>query len=248
LLVLCDCGGSNGNRQLRFKEDLSDLAYELRRPIEVAHYPPSCSKFNPIERRLFCHVTRALQGVVLRTIHVARDFIANTTTTTGLKVAVEIARKIYYKGRKATDDFLNDFPVRSWQLPIGLVDLMAFPDDSRLLLARNERADKRSVFRLRNLLGDKPLVPLAEINDFPAHVFDGVMSRDGNHWTLDGLRSVKPWVRSIRTYDDAGREIYGLSIDKTDQWGAFVLDSADKKLAKLPTGTSRISWRPAPAS
>lgn len=112
LLLLCDCGGSNGNRQWRFKEDLSDLAYELRRPIEVAHYPPSCSKFNPIERRLFCHVTRALRGVVLRTVHVARDFIARTTTSTGLKVAVEIARRIYYKGRKVTQDFLDDFPVR----------------------------------------------------------------------------------------------------------------------------------------
>ena len=111
-MLLCDCGGSNGNRQWRFKEDLSDLAYELRRPIEVAHYPPSCSKFNPIERRLFCHVTRALRGVVLRTVHVARDFIARTTTSTGLKVAVEIARRIYYKGRKVTQDFLDDFPVR----------------------------------------------------------------------------------------------------------------------------------------
>jgi hypothetical protein len=116
LLVLCDCGGSNGNRQWRFKEDLSDLANELRRPIEVAHYPPSCSKFNPIERRLFCHVTRALQGVVLRTIQVARDFIARTTTSSGLNVAVEIARKVYHKGRKATDDFLNDLPVRFHKL------------------------------------------------------------------------------------------------------------------------------------
>ncbi|HEY7616805.1 MAG TPA: hypothetical protein VH744_08380, partial [Terriglobales bacterium] len=64
------------------------------------------------ERRLFCHVTRALQGVVLRTVHVARDFIASTTTSSGLKVAVEIARKVYFEGRKVTQDFLDDFPVR----------------------------------------------------------------------------------------------------------------------------------------
>lgn len=112
LLVLCDCGGSNGHRQLRFKEDLSELATELRRPIEVAHYPPACSKFNPIEHRLFCHVTRALRGVILPTIQVARDFIAGATTATGLKVTAEIARKMYHKGRKATADFLNTFPVR----------------------------------------------------------------------------------------------------------------------------------------
>jgi len=116
LLLLCDCGGSNGNRQHRFKEDLADLAYKLRRPIEVAHYPPGCSKFNPIERRMFCHVTRILQGVVLRSIQVARDFMARTTTASGLKVIVEVARHTYERGRKATAEFLNEMPIRCGKL------------------------------------------------------------------------------------------------------------------------------------
>jgi len=116
LLLLCDCGGSNGNRQHRFKEDLADLAYKLRRPIEVAHYPPGCSKFNPIERRMFCHVTRVLQGVVLRSIQVARDFMARTTTASGLKVIVEVARHTYERGRKATAEFLNEMPIRCGKL------------------------------------------------------------------------------------------------------------------------------------
>jgi hypothetical protein len=111
LLLLCDCGGSNGNRQYRFKEDLVDLAWKLDRPIEVAHYPPGCSKFNPIERRMFCHVTRSLRGVVLKSCEVARQFIARTTTATGLRVIAEIARKTYQKGRKASDDFLADLPI-----------------------------------------------------------------------------------------------------------------------------------------
>lgn len=112
LLVLCDCGGSNGNRQYRFKQDLAELAHRLRRPIEVAHYPPGCSKFNPIERRMFCHVTRAMQGVILRSAQVARDFIARTTTQSGLQVVAEIARRTYAKGRKATKDFLSDMPIQ----------------------------------------------------------------------------------------------------------------------------------------
>ena len=111
LLLLCDCGGSNGYRLNRFKEDLTNLARDLEMPIEVAHYPPGCSKYNPIERRLFCHVTRALKGVVLKTIQIARDFISRTSTQTGLQVVVEIARRAYYKGRKATIDFLNDMPI-----------------------------------------------------------------------------------------------------------------------------------------
>lgn len=108
LLVLCDCGGSNGNRLHRFKEELSWLASDMRRDLRVAHYPPGCSKYNPIEHRLFCHVTRALQGVVLKTIHVAQRFISRTTTSTGLKVIAEIADTIYQKGQKATRAFLDN--------------------------------------------------------------------------------------------------------------------------------------------
>lgn len=111
MLLLCDCGGSNGNRHHRFKQDLCGLAARLRRDIRVAHYPPGCSKYNPIEHRLFCHVTRSLQSVVLRTIELARDLIARTTTSANLRVVAEIARRSYAKGRKATADFLMHTPI-----------------------------------------------------------------------------------------------------------------------------------------
>ena len=111
LLVLCDCGGSNGYRHHRFKQDLWELATRLNRDIHVAHYPPGCSKYNPIEHRLFCHLTRSLQSVVLRSIEVARDLIARTTTATGLRVITEIARHTYLKGRKAAADFLQNTPI-----------------------------------------------------------------------------------------------------------------------------------------
>lgn len=112
LLVLCDCGGSNGNRHHRFKEDLCELAGDLGRDIQVAHYPPGCSKYNPIEHRLFCHVTRSLRSVVLRTIEIARDLIARTTTSSGLYVIAEIARRTYLKGRKASAAFLQRNPIQ----------------------------------------------------------------------------------------------------------------------------------------
>lgn len=111
LLVLCDCGGSNGYRHHRFKEDLCELAARLGRDIEVAHYPPGCSKYNPIEHRLFCHVTRSLQSAVLRTIEVARDLIARTTTTSDLRVVAQIARRTYVKGRQASAEFLKQMPI-----------------------------------------------------------------------------------------------------------------------------------------
>ena len=112
LLLLCDCGGSNGHRQWLFKEELCRLAADLRMDIEVAHYPPGCSKYNPIEHRLFCHVSRALQAVVLKTVNVARQFIARTTTAFGLRVIAEVARRTYQKGLKATREFLDNNPIQ----------------------------------------------------------------------------------------------------------------------------------------
>lgn len=111
LLLLCDCGGGNGNRRYVFKEELSDLARWLRRPIQVAHYPPGCSKYNPIEHRMFCHVTRALQGVVLKTIEIARDFISRAKTTTGLKVIAELANTTYEAGQQASHEFLENMNI-----------------------------------------------------------------------------------------------------------------------------------------
>jgi hypothetical protein len=112
MLLLCDCGGSNGNRQHRFKEELCYLARDLKLDIRVAHYPPGCSKYNPIEHRLFCHVSRALSAVILKTIHVAKEYISRTQTTTGLRVVAEIARRTYQPGLKASRDFLDNNPIR----------------------------------------------------------------------------------------------------------------------------------------
>jgi Rhodopirellula transposase DDE domain len=112
LLLLCDCGGSNGNRQHRFKQELCRLAADMLCDIEVAHYPPGCSKYNPIEHRLFCHVSRSLRGVVLKTIQVARRFIARTSSATGLHVVAEIARRRYQRGIKATREFLDHNPIQ----------------------------------------------------------------------------------------------------------------------------------------
>ena len=111
ILLLCDCGGGNSARSVRFKEDLCRLAARLGRDIDVAHYPPGCSKYNPIEHRLFCHLTRSLRSVVLRTIGTARDLLARTTTASGLRVIAQIARRIYKKGRQATAEFLAAAPI-----------------------------------------------------------------------------------------------------------------------------------------
>ena len=66
ILIRCDGGGSNSSRHYIFKQDLQSLADEIGISIRVAHYPPYCSKYNPIEHRLFPHVTRACSGVIFK--------------------------------------------------------------------------------------------------------------------------------------------------------------------------------------
>jgi len=105
ILVLCDGGGSNSSRHYLFKQDLQALADELGIEIRVAHYPPYCSKYNPIEHRLFPHVTRACQGVIFTSIELVKELMEKTTTTTGLKAFVHIIDKVYETGRKVAADF-----------------------------------------------------------------------------------------------------------------------------------------------
>ena len=88
-----------------FKEDLQKLANQLGIEIRVAHYPPYCSKYNPIEHRLFPHLTRACRGVIFHTLKTVQYYMAKAETTTGLKVKVSILHKIYKTGRKYVAGF-----------------------------------------------------------------------------------------------------------------------------------------------
>lgn len=72
VLVLCDGGGSNSETRYVFKEELQSLANRLGIYIRVAHCPPFCSKYDPIEHRLFPHVTRACRGVIFGTLETAQ--------------------------------------------------------------------------------------------------------------------------------------------------------------------------------
>jgi len=105
LLLLCDGGGSNSAKHYLFKEDLQKLANRLGLEIRVAHYPPYCSKYNPIEHRLFPHVSHACRGVVFHTLETAQHYIGKTETKTGLKVIVGILNKVYKTGRKYVEGF-----------------------------------------------------------------------------------------------------------------------------------------------
>jgi hypothetical protein len=112
LLLLCDCGGSNNARYYLFKECLQKLSDELNIEIRIAHYPPYTSKYNPIEHRLFPHITRACQGVIFKSVELVNDLIAKAKTSTGLKVFTSILEKTFETGRKVAEDFRTNMRIQ----------------------------------------------------------------------------------------------------------------------------------------
>ena len=112
MLVFCDCGGSNASRSYLFKEDLESLADRLKLKIRIAHLPSYCSKYNPIEHRVFPHVTRACQGVPLETVEVAKHYIEKAETSKGLRVTVRIMDKVYKTGRKYAADYKEKMTIQ----------------------------------------------------------------------------------------------------------------------------------------
>ena len=103
--MLMDGGGSNSSRHYIFKQDLQALADEIGVAIRIAHYPPYTSKWNPVEHRLFPHITRSLQGVILTSHQLVKALIEKTTTKTGLTVTAHIINKVYKTGRTVASGF-----------------------------------------------------------------------------------------------------------------------------------------------
>lgn len=111
ILLLCDGGGSNSSRHYIFKQDLQSLVNEIDIEIRIAHYPPYCSKYNPIEHLLFPHVTRACQGVIFKSVELVKQLIEKTKTQQGLSVTVDILDKVYQTGRKVVEGFKENMTI-----------------------------------------------------------------------------------------------------------------------------------------
>ncbi len=112
ILLLCDGGGSNSSRHYIFKLEIQKLVDELGIEIRIAHYPPYTSKWNPIEHKLFCHVTRALQGVVFESFELVHELIETTSTKNGLTVTANIINKVYEIGRKVPKNFKKTMKIK----------------------------------------------------------------------------------------------------------------------------------------
>lgn len=103
LLIMADCGGSNGYRVRAWKTQLQRLANETKLSITVCHFPPGTSKWNKIEHRMFCHITQNWRGRPLTTYETVVSLIGATTTKPGLRIQAQLDGNSYEKGVKITD-------------------------------------------------------------------------------------------------------------------------------------------------
>ena len=105
LVILCDGGGSNSSSHHIVKQDLIGLSDRIGMQIVVMHYPPYCSKYNPIEHRLFSQITRSWSGTPILSAADASKRAEETVTKAGLKVFSRVVDKAYETGRKVSDGY-----------------------------------------------------------------------------------------------------------------------------------------------
>ena len=104
LFITSDCGGSNDYRHKAWKYALQELANQTGLEIHVSHYPPGTSKWNKIEHRLFCYITKNWAGQMLVDIVTVVNLISHTTTEKGLKVQCVTDTNHYELKKKPTEE------------------------------------------------------------------------------------------------------------------------------------------------
>ena len=107
IYITCDGGGSNGSRSRNWKYELQQFSNDTGLEIMVSHYPPGTSKWNKIEHRLFCYISKNWQGQPLVDIETVISLISNTKTERGLTVTCQLDEKVYETGHKISDEELS---------------------------------------------------------------------------------------------------------------------------------------------
>jgi hypothetical protein len=103
LLILVDGGGCNGCHTKAWKFNLQqNLCDRFCLVVTVCHYPTGCSKWNPVEHRLFSYISINWAGKPMKTLEMMLGYIRGTTTATGLKVKSFSDRRVYTRAQGVT--------------------------------------------------------------------------------------------------------------------------------------------------
>lgn len=104
ILIMADCGGSNSARGRLWKKSLQEWADQTGLGVAVCHFPPGTSKWNKIEHRMFCQITKNWRGKPLTSHEVIIELIGATTTKTGLRIQAQRDEGVYEKGLRVSDE------------------------------------------------------------------------------------------------------------------------------------------------
>jgi hypothetical protein len=106
LYINSDNGGSNGSRVKLWKKQLQEFANITGLEVHVSHFPSGTSKWNKIEHRMFCFISKNWRGRPLVSVETVIELISNTTTAKGLKIVCMKDSNKYDPGIKVTDEEL----------------------------------------------------------------------------------------------------------------------------------------------
>lgn len=111
LYINADGGGSNGSRVRLWKLELQRFADEIGKDIHVSHFPPGTSKWNKIEHKMFCFISKNWRGKPLIDTATIVQLIGSTTTTNGLIIKARLDDTIYKKSIKVSDEELQKIAI-----------------------------------------------------------------------------------------------------------------------------------------
>ena len=113
LLILADCGGSNGYRPRLWKYQLQHaFCNRFGMTVKVCHYPPGSSKWNPIEHRMFSFISMNWAAQPLLDYETVLNFIATTATEAGLKINSCLNDADYATGIKISDREMQELKLK----------------------------------------------------------------------------------------------------------------------------------------
>lgn len=113
LYITCDGGGSNGSRIHLWKTQLAEFAQRTSLEVHVSHFPPGTSKWNKIEHKLFCYISKNWQGQPLIDIPTVINLIGSTTTKNGLTVKCILDEREYQTGIKVSEEYFKNVDIET---------------------------------------------------------------------------------------------------------------------------------------
>jgi len=132
IYITCDSGGSNGCKVRMWKYQLQQFADRTGLEVEVSHFPTGTSKWNKVEHRLFCYISKNWQGKPLVDVQTAVDLIGSTCTATGLEVICVRDDTEYELKKNVSDDEFESItihkipPFKNWNYIISPISKVQF--------------------------------------------------------------------------------------------------------------------------